>query len=582
VALLRGKSQAAFTYLYKAYGNVLYGVVSKIISDEGIAEDALQEAFVKIWTHIDQYDAAKGRIYTWMLNIARNTAIDKLRSKGEIMRGKIRGDEESVNTGNAAFITTSQQATDTIGIREAVAGLEARYAQIVQLAYFQGYTLDEISNVLTVPLGTVKTRMRHALQSLRKHFSRYLYGLHQSRTAITKADECFLVEGYTDVISLHQGGVENVVASSGTSLTEEQLQAIGRLTKNLTILYDGDAAGVKAALRGLDMALGQSFNAQLVLLPEGEDPDSFVQKSGASRFHEFVAEHKQDVISFRLEVGLRDAGEDAVKRNKLVNEIAESIALINKAEDFALQGYYIKTAAGKLEVEQEGFVTLVNKYIRQRLDDEGRARRADERRSADVPADETIIGNDALNVVATPGVVPASYEEQQEWSLLKALLEWGSQPFEGYANVADLIAQRVDPELLDTPLVRQLFDEYFEQSRTHGTVPAEDYFLHHADPAVQQRMATLLHDGTGVSPNWSATYGIETFSDEAAYAFQVDSTLSYFELKKLKMLQRTIIERLGTEKDDAKQVALMRRYLALKTDEAELLKRPGTVIVKTT
>ena len=172
VALLRGKSQEAFSYLYKAYGDVLYGVVSKVIPDEGIAEDALQEAFVKIWMHIDQYDAAKGRIYTWMLNIARNTAIDKLRSKGEIMRGKIRGDEESVNTTNAAFTTATQQSTDTIGVRQAVADLEPRYAQIVQLAYFQGYTLDEISKVLTVPLGTVKTRMRHALQSLRKHFSR--------------------------------------------------------------------------------------------------------------------------------------------------------------------------------------------------------------------------------------------------------------------------------------------------------------------------------------------------------------------------------------------------------------------------
>lgn len=172
VALLRSKSQEAFSYLYKAYGDVLFGVVCKVIPDEGIAEDALQEAFVKIWTHIDSYDAAKGRIYTWMLNIARNTAIDKLRSKGEIMRGKIRGDEDSVNTVNAAFTATAQQSTDTIGVREAVAGLEPRYSQIVQLAYFQGFTLDEISKTLAVPLGTVKTRMRHALQSLRKHFSR--------------------------------------------------------------------------------------------------------------------------------------------------------------------------------------------------------------------------------------------------------------------------------------------------------------------------------------------------------------------------------------------------------------------------
>src|ERR1035437_4040809 len=118
--------------------------------------------------------------------------------------------------------------------------------------------------------------------------SKVLYGMYQSRQAISKQDECLLVEGYTDVISLHQGGVENVVASSGTSLTEDQLRLIGQLTKNLTILYDGDPAGIKAALRGLDMALSQSFNVQLVLLPEGEDPDSFVQKSGAAKFHEYI------------------------------------------------------------------------------------------------------------------------------------------------------------------------------------------------------------------------------------------------------------------------------------------------------
>lgn len=411
------------------------------------------------------------------------------------------------------------------------------------------------------------------------HKSRVLYGLHQSRTAISKADECFLVEGYTDVISLHQGGVENVVASSGTSLTEEQLGAIGRLTKNLTILYDGDAAGVKAALRGLDMALGQSFNVQLVLLPEGEDPDSFVQKSGAARFHEYVGEHKQDVIGFRLEVGLRDAGDDAVKRNKLVNEIAESIARINKAEDFALQGHYIKTASNKLEVEQEGFVALVNKYIRERLDGEARARRADERQAPDVPPDETIIGDVGWDTVATP--VAASPEEEQEWSLVKVLLEWGGHPYEGYANVADLIAQRVDPELIDAPMARRLFDEYGAVHRETGVVPTTESFIQHADPAVQQRLAVLLHEGTGVSPNWSAVYGIETFSDEAGYVFAVESTLGYFELKKLKMLQRTLTERLSSEADPAKQVMLMRRYLTLKADEAELLKRPGTVIVKT-
>jgi hypothetical protein len=130
-------------------------------------------------------------------------------------------------------------------------------------------------------------------------------------------------------------------------------------------------------------------------------------------------------------------------------------------------------------------------------------------------------------------------------------------------------------------MARQIFDEYVVLRRESGTAPEAEVFLHHVEPEVQNRLAKLLHEGIGVSPNWSAMFGIETFSDEAAYAFQVESTLSYFELKKLKMLQRTIADRLSTEADPAKQVLLMRRYLTLKADEASLLQKPGTVIVKT-
>src|SRR6185437_1871199 len=272
--------------------------------------------------------------------------------------------------------------------------------------------------------------------------SRVLYGMYQSRQAIGKLDECFLVEGYTDVISLHQGGVENVVASSGTSLTEDQLRIIGQLTKNLTILYDGDAAGVKAALRGLDMALSQSFNVQLVLLAEGEDPDSFVQKSGAAKFHEYVKGHKQDVIGFRLEVGLKDAGSDPVKKSKLVNEIAESISRINKAEDFALQGHYIREASRKLSVDETGMVNLVNKHIRERIENDKKHQRKEEVLPA--PA---ILPTEEIGEVAT-----VNADEEQEWQLIRVLVEYGHMPYEGFANVGDLVQQRVDPELIESEM----------------------------------------------------------------------------------------------------------------------------------
>src|SRR5581483_8585071 len=145
-----------------------------------------------------------------------------------------------------------------------------------------------------------------------------------ARQAIDKNDECLLVEGYTDVISLHQAGVENVVASGGTSLTTDQLRLIKKYTNNLTIIYDGDAAGVKAALRGLDMALEESLNVQLVLIPDKEDPDSYVQKIGATAFKKFIAENKKDFILFQLEVALADAGSDSRKNSDVVNQIAET------------------------------------------------------------------------------------------------------------------------------------------------------------------------------------------------------------------------------------------------------------------
>ena len=169
VLLLKDGSKAAFSYLYRQYSPVLYGVICKVLYDEHTAQDVLQDVFVKIWSNIDQYDPRKGRIYTWMLNIARNAAIDKLRSKGEIMKGKIQTGDDIVDTIGRSMKT--EQATDSIGLRKAIGALKPEYEVIINLAYFNGYTLDEISKTLEVPLGTVKTRMRSALKQLREVFN---------------------------------------------------------------------------------------------------------------------------------------------------------------------------------------------------------------------------------------------------------------------------------------------------------------------------------------------------------------------------------------------------------------------------
>lgn len=169
VLLLKGESREAFNYLYRQYSAVLYGVIFRIINDEQTSQDVLQDVFVKIWNSVGQYDAKKGRLYTWMLNIARNAAIDKLRSKGEIMRSKIHTGENAVD--NLGESLKTEQPVDTIGLRKMVENLKPEHETLINLAYFKGYTLDEISKTLEMPLGTVKTRMRSAIQQLREIFS---------------------------------------------------------------------------------------------------------------------------------------------------------------------------------------------------------------------------------------------------------------------------------------------------------------------------------------------------------------------------------------------------------------------------
>src|SRR3954452_4394281 len=197
--------------------------------------------------------------------------------------------------------------------------------------------------------------------------SRILYGSYFARQTIDKLDECLLVEGYTDVISLHQAGIENVVASGGPSLTTEQLRLVKKYINNLTIIYDGDAAGVKAALRGLDMALEESLNVKLVLIPDKEDPDSYVNKIGANNFRNFILENKKDFVLFQLDVSLKDAGPDANKKSEVVNQVAETLSKIDKAEDFTKQQEYVRQCAQLLRIDESGLINLVNKYKRDRI-----------------------------------------------------------------------------------------------------------------------------------------------------------------------------------------------------------------------
>ena len=190
------------------------------------------------------------------------------------------------------------------------------------------------------------------------HKSNELYGIYFAKQAIVKEDRCFLVEGYTDVISMHQAGIENVVASSGTALTQGQIRLIHRFTSNITVLYDGDAASIKAALRGIDLLLEDGMNVKVVLLPDGEDPDSFARKHNASQFSEFIKQSETDFIRFKTRLLLDDAGTDPIKRSALITDIIRTVAII---PDNIARSIYIRECSAMMEIDEQVLLNEVNK-----------------------------------------------------------------------------------------------------------------------------------------------------------------------------------------------------------------------------
>src|SRR5690554_5763272 len=192
-----------------------------------------------------------------------------------------------------------------------------------------------------------------------------LYGIYFAKNAIVKQDKCFLVEGYTDVISMHQAGIENVVASSGTALTHGQIRMIHRFSENITVLYDGDAAGIKAALRGIDLLLEDGMNVKVVLLPEGEDPDSFARRQNAEQFNRFITEHEVDFIRFKTQLLLEETGDDPVKRAGLISNVVESIALIPNS---ITRSVYIQECAQMLQMQERVLIAETNRIRRRNYD----------------------------------------------------------------------------------------------------------------------------------------------------------------------------------------------------------------------
>jgi DNA primase len=405
--------------------------------------------------------------------------------------------------------------------------------------------------------------------------SRILYGMYFARQVIDKYDECLLVEGYTDVVSLHQAGIENVVASGGTSLTTDQIRLVRKYSNNLTIIYDGDSAGVKAALRGLDMALEEGLNVKLVLIPDKEDPDSYVNKVGAEAFRDFIEANKKDFILFQLEVALKDAQGDSQKKAAVVNQIAETLAKISKAEDFTKQQDYIRQCAELLKIEETGLNNLVNKFIRERVNKQ-EAKWQAEAPVAEFdqpPLQEYDTGSDEVFQLLIK-------DELQERAVVKALIEFGLKAWDESTKVADhIFNELVDEDLFDNPQLMDVINTY-RLWYDAGLEPTAKNFFYHENQALSAVVVSLLEFPYEVSEKWKNKFQMPVNSREEIYREEVISTLGYLKLRKIKrMMQENQID-LGKPHTPEEQLNLLQTHQALKLMERELLQHLGTVIVR--
>jgi DNA primase len=348
--------------------------------------------------------------------------------------------------------------------------------------------------------------------------SKLLYGSYFARQAIDKADECLLVEGYTDVVSLHQAGIENVVASGGTSLTPDQLRLIKKYTNNLTIIYDGDNAGIKAALRGLDLALEESLNVKLVLIPDGEDPDSYVNKVGTNAFIDFIKDNKKDFILFQLGIALKDAGNDSTKKSIVVNQIAETISKINKTEDFTKQQDYIKQCSEILKIEESGLHALVNKFIREKIGKEENRVNRDQRF-----ADETISA-EQRSELDTDITALFNKDEIHEQAMIRSLLEFGLKDWDEKQKVAGYIFKEIEDnqleELIDNKALVNILKTY-KTWYDAGLEPTAKNFLYHEDLQMSALVVSIMDFNYEISPNWKEHFEGHIATREELFAEEV-------------------------------------------------------------
>ncbi|MGB8492320.1 MAG: DNA primase [Bacteroidales bacterium] len=409
------------------------------------------------------------------------------------------------------------------------------------------------------------------------HKSRILYGIYQARKAITQEDRCYLVEGYTDVMSLHEANIENVVASSGTSLTTEQVKLIKRFTPNITILYDGDAAGIKASIRGIDLVLEEGMNVKIVLLPDGEDPDSYSKKVSNEEFIKYLRENETDFIRFKTRLLLEDANNDPVRKANLIKDIVRSIAVIPEA---ITQTVYIKECSVILEVSEQILYHEVNKLRQQRSFQER----------------NKYPGVEDLPAPPPPGIVkPVTYRTDSYYSekeVIRLLLKYGSHELQRSVSMEDgkeMITTVLDYIVSEITSDELTFDDrtcglIFADFRFHseqGLFPGDKHFVKHADPEISRLSAELLAETHELSLIWKNKQTFVETEDMKLKELVPDAVLK-FKSDKIIARRKEIMSQLeeaAKSNDQDRILSLQKRYNNLSTALGMISRQLGNRIL---
>ena len=407
------------------------------------------------------------------------------------------------------------------------------------------------------------------------HKSNILYGIYFAKSAIVKEDCCYLVEGYTDVISMHQSGVENVVASSGTALSVEQIKLISRYTKNIHILFDGDAAGIKASFRGIDLILAEGMNVKVVLFPDGEDPDSYAKKVSSDELKEFIQNEAKDFLSFKTQLLQEETKNDPTKKAALIKEIVRSIAII---PDHITRAVFIKDCSKTLQISEAILTQEVGRVKRQESSS-GQVNEYTPKQAIKTPSQKKVDFNKS---------------NYQEWEIIRFLLCYGDKEivfFEEVEEVSEagnnktrveeyplLVAQFILEEIsgeiqFDHSIYAEILSEYMSFINKEE-LPSPNHFVQHSNPAISQVATDVMSSRYELSENWKK-HGIYTDTEDVHLRLAVETAVYSLKVKKIEQLIKSAQDEMKSPDVETQNQALekMSKLLLLKKMISEKLGR---------